>query len=238
MQLVFVEEERQEPCTLSSIVAECAETKHETVQRLIRKRETDLEEFGKVGFEIRPSKSGQKEKHFMLNEQQATLLITFMRNTEPVIQFKKALVKAFYDMRMELEQEHKKPKHPYAGVNSLRTFGKQYGSVIELIEDTRTLQVHDDPFQLPDLMHDRTVTLIVKLLDFYRFPMMPSFREIRTMIHFIRLYHLGEFVKKLNYCFENNKLNIPYLMVSLENNTVTSNRGLLNQLEILEKYLN
>lgn len=49
---------------------------------------------------------------------------------------------------------------------------------------------------------------------------------------------VGEFVKKLNYCFENNKLSIPYLMVSLENNTVTSNRGLLNQLEMLEKYLN
>lgn len=237
MQLVFIEDQ-QEPFTLSSVIAEYGQVSHETVQSLIRKREKDLEEFGIIGFEIRKLNegAGRPKKVYHLNEQQATLLITFMRNTAPVIQFKKALVKAFYDMRMELE--YKKPEHPNMGANLLRTFGKQYGSLMELIEDTQSLQIHDDPFQLPDLMHDRNVALIIKMLDYYRFPLMPSFREIRTMIHFIKLYHLREFVKKLVYCFENNKLSIPYLMVSLENNTTTVNKDFLEQQALLEKYIN
>lgn len=39
-----------------------------------------------------------------MNEQQATLLITYLRNTEPVKQFKSDLVKAFFEMREELTQ--------------------------------------------------------------------------------------------------------------------------------------
>ena len=76
-----------------------------TVSRLIRNYEKDLEFFGKVGFEIRASEAsstGQKEKLYHLNEQQATLLITYLRNTAPVKVFKKALVHEFYAMRAEL----------------------------------------------------------------------------------------------------------------------------------------
>jgi len=46
----------------------------------------------------------QNETIYRLNEQQATLLITFMKNTEPVVRFKKALVKQFYIMQRELEK--------------------------------------------------------------------------------------------------------------------------------------
>lgn len=42
------------------------------------------------------------EKIYHLNEEQATLLITFLKNTEPVIQFKVKLVREFYKMRTEL----------------------------------------------------------------------------------------------------------------------------------------
>ncbi|EHZ84787.1 phage protein [Streptococcus pneumoniae 8190-05] len=35
-------------------------------------------------------------KIYRLNEQQATLLITYLRNTEPVRKFKMNLVKAFF----------------------------------------------------------------------------------------------------------------------------------------------
>jgi len=48
--------------------------------------------------------SGQSEKIYKLNEEQATLLITFMKNTSPVIKFKKALVKQFYVMAKELNK--------------------------------------------------------------------------------------------------------------------------------------
>ncbi|QGH03510.1 Rha family transcriptional regulator [Streptococcus dysgalactiae] len=48
--------------------------------------------------------SGQQTKDYILNEQQATLLITFLKNTEQVATFKENLVKAFFEMREELTQ--------------------------------------------------------------------------------------------------------------------------------------
>lgn len=235
MQLVFIEGQ-QEPFTLSSVIAQCGEVQHKAVRNLINKRRDDLEEFGEVHFKNAPSESGQPVRDYQLNEQQATLLITFMKNTAPVIQFKKALVKAFYDLRMELGD--KRRERPQMDTSTLKTFGKQYGSLMDLVIDANSLPVHDDPFQLPDLMHDRNVALIAKLLDYYRFPFMPSFKEIRMMLHFIKLYHPRTFVEKVIYCFENNKLSIPYLMVTLENNTVTANKDFLEQQVLLEKYLN
>ncbi|WP_338064621.1 Rha family transcriptional regulator [Enterococcus villorum] len=59
-----------------------------------------------MGFEIRKppkgSKGGRPKKVYHLNEQQATLLITFLDNTKPVKEFKKELVHQFYTMREEL----------------------------------------------------------------------------------------------------------------------------------------
>ena len=102
--LVFLEPDdlNEIPFTTSRVIAENGKVRHDTVQRLIRGYESDLEEFGKLGFEIRPSESGQSEKIYKLNEQQATLLIIYMKNTLPVRQFKKALVKQFYLMQKEL----------------------------------------------------------------------------------------------------------------------------------------
>ena len=103
-ELVFLEPNdlNEIPFTTSKIIAEHGEVKHDTVQRLIRNYETDLLEFGKLGFEIRPMESGQSEKIYKLNEQQSTLLIIYMKNTLPVRQFKKDLVKQFYLMQKEL----------------------------------------------------------------------------------------------------------------------------------------
>ncbi|NEW62621.1 hypothetical protein GMA11_04355 [Granulicatella sp. zg-ZJ] len=99
MELVYIDG-KKEPYTLSSIVADCADVKRHTVTRTIRK---NIERFGKVGFKIQPMKSGQHSKDYILNEQQATLLITFLKNTEQVADFKEKLVKAFFELRKEVE---------------------------------------------------------------------------------------------------------------------------------------
>ncbi|AQP43276.1 prophage ps3 protein 13 [Streptococcus gallolyticus] len=109
----------KEPYTTSEIIAECAELKQDTVQSLIRNHKDDLEVFGVFGFEIRkPSKGslgGRPRKIYHLNEQQATLLITYLDNTKPVREFKKNLVGAFFEMRDELtkiriERASERPK--------------------------------------------------------------------------------------------------------------------------------
>ncbi|HEM4882171.1 TPA: Rha family transcriptional regulator [Streptococcus suis] len=139
MELVYMDG-RKEPYTLSSIVAECAEVQHHTITRLIREHKIDFENLGKVGFQIQAMTSGQHSKNYILNEQQATLLITYLRNTQPVREFKKNLVKAFFEMRDELanfkiqralEKPRRKnlleaiknwenaPKQAYASINNL-----------------------------------------------------------------------------------------------------------------------
>ena len=103
MELVYMDG-KKEPYTTSAIIAECAGIKHHAIQEHIRKQIARLEQFGKVSFKMRPLQSGQQAKDYILNEQQATLLITFLKNTEQVANFKTNLVKAFFEMREELSK--------------------------------------------------------------------------------------------------------------------------------------
>ena len=103
MELVYIDG-RKEPYTLSSIISDNAEITHHAVKEQIRKHLAELEKFGKVAFKMTPLESGQSKRDYILNEQQATLLITFLRNTAPVIAFKSSLVKAFFEMRDEVAQ--------------------------------------------------------------------------------------------------------------------------------------
>ena len=104
IQLVFWKSQAptQEPYTTSEVIAEAAGMNRRTVNRLIQTHKADLEEFGKVRFQIAPlpgSKTGQSVTVYHLNEQQATLLMTYARNTETVRAFKKELVRQVYAMR-------------------------------------------------------------------------------------------------------------------------------------------
>ena len=104
MELVYIDG-KKESYTTSAIIAECAEVKHDTVQSLIRNHQEDFESYGIIGFEIRKLDGrGGPMKIYRLNEQQATLLITYLKNTGPVRKFKMNLVKAFFEMRDELSK--------------------------------------------------------------------------------------------------------------------------------------
>lgn len=97
-----------EPLTTSEIIAEGAGVQRHTVTRLIQQHKGDFEEFGGVRFEIeaRETKGGtQNFKVYYLNEQQATLLLTYLKNTEVVRAFKRELVKQFFAMRSLLREK-------------------------------------------------------------------------------------------------------------------------------------
>lgn len=103
--LVFLTPNTQEPFTTLDVIAEFAEVKHHAIQQMIQKHESDFKEFGKLAFEMRPlpeSRTKQKAKIYYLNEEQATLLMTYLKNTAQVRAFKKELVRQFYAMRTEL----------------------------------------------------------------------------------------------------------------------------------------
>lgn len=140
MNIVYMDG-KKEPYTTSEIIAECAEVQHHTITRLVRDNKADFEALGILGFKIHKlDKRGQPKKIYLLNEQQATLLITYLKNTEPVRQFKMNLVKAFFEMREELskfrmqralekpkrktlhdsiENWEQAPKHAHSTINNL-----------------------------------------------------------------------------------------------------------------------
>jgi phage regulator Rha-like protein len=82
----------------SETIADGSGVQHKNVLELIDGNRSDFEDFGQVAFETRPGYNNAPVRIALLNEQQATLLMTFQRNTEQVRAFKKALVKAFFDM--------------------------------------------------------------------------------------------------------------------------------------------
>ena len=96
------------PATTQNTVSELTDNNEQSVQRLIRAYEADLKEFGELEFKnelICNSKNKiNYKKVYCLNEQQATLLLTYMKNTAKVREAKKILVKAFYDMRQKLQE--------------------------------------------------------------------------------------------------------------------------------------
>ncbi|WP_332061119.1 Rha family transcriptional regulator [Bartonella sp. CB74] len=91
--------------TTSLKIATGVGNSHATVIKLVRNNRKDFEEFGSLRFEIQVSKKdgkgGQKREVAILSEAQATLLMTYMRNNDMVRAFKKALVKAFYELKSQ-----------------------------------------------------------------------------------------------------------------------------------------
>lgn len=128
MELVYMDG-KKEPYTTSEIIAECAEIKHRHLKILLNKHREDFESFGKVQFKISSSESGQNVRDYILNEQQATLLITYLRNTEPVKEFKMNLVKAFFEMRDELTNYQRLEDMAIAMIN----LNMRYSEIKELI---------------------------------------------------------------------------------------------------------
>ncbi|WP_052775181.1 Rha family transcriptional regulator [Campylobacter jejuni] len=98
-----------------------------SIQKLIRTYKADLEEFGILEFEnqliINSKNVKNYKKIYYLNEQQATLLLTYMKNSESVRNAKKVLVFAFYQMKEKLrslEQEQEKARFKTLSDENLR----------------------------------------------------------------------------------------------------------------------
>lgn len=105
--IVFVGE-NGEAVTTSLAIAEGTEVQHKNILEMVRKNEQDFNDFGRVTFETRPFETAggiQNREVAILNEQQATLLLTYMRNNEIVKKFKKHLVKSFFEIRNMLRAQ-------------------------------------------------------------------------------------------------------------------------------------
>lgn len=115
-----------------------------SIQKLIRTYKADLEEFGILQFEnqliINSKNVKNYKKIYYLNEQQATLLLTYMKNSESVRNAKKVLVFAFYQMKeklknLEQEQIQKLAFHQSLGYKSqLKQQKEKYENKIKALK--------------------------------------------------------------------------------------------------------
>lgn len=103
----------------SEQIALGAGVQHKNVLELIEKHRARVARFGSLAFETRPLPGGGNPVRVaLLNEQQSTLLMSFMRNTEQVIEFKVALVDGFFAMAEQLKQVT--PQVPQSYAEALR----------------------------------------------------------------------------------------------------------------------
>lgn len=110
---------------------------------IIQKYENDFTEFGNLRFfDLKSTnpRGGRPGKIYYLNEEQATLLMTYLRNNDIVRKFKKNLVHQFYKMRrfliekqsklwIETRQSNKENRLKETGViKQLVDYAKEQGS--------------------------------------------------------------------------------------------------------------
>lgn len=88
-----------EPMTTSETLAAGVELQHKNVLALIRKHLADMLDWGEVAFQTRLNPQGSPTEFAYLNEGQSLFLLTLMKNSPVVVAFKKALVKAFLELR-------------------------------------------------------------------------------------------------------------------------------------------
>ena len=95
--------------TNSKVIADGTNNQHESVVAIIRKYEKDILDFGNIDFsDFKSGKRGQPERVYYLNEEQATFVITLLRNSKIVVKFKKELVRQFYAMRRFILEKQSK----------------------------------------------------------------------------------------------------------------------------------
>lgn len=89
--------------TTSRAIAESAGVRHASVLGIITRFKSDFEACGEMKLKCEVKKEARrKKKIYLLNERHATLLITYLRNTDVVRGLKKELVRQFFLMREEL----------------------------------------------------------------------------------------------------------------------------------------
>lgn len=91
------------------VVAEKTNNDVISIRKLIDRYISDFKEFGHLVIlndRVINNGKGEQPKSYYLNEAQATLLMTYLRNSEVVKIFKKNLVKAFFMMKEKLENSN------------------------------------------------------------------------------------------------------------------------------------
>lgn len=146
----LVEIIRNDVVTNSLVIAERTDNEHRAILQLIGNHEERLARWGKVEFRIsnaeiksdefgitnaeikKRSNRGRPTRVAYLNEQQATFLVTLLRNNDIVLDFKAELVDQFYKMR-ELLRMQRDPQWQEIRAEVKQTFRKLTDAIRDFI---------------------------------------------------------------------------------------------------------
>lgn len=134
--------------TTSLAIAEGTQTQHKNVMELLRTYQDDFRPFGRVAFQTRPFETPGGIQHrevALLNEQHATLLLTYMRNSDVVRFFKQRLVMAFWELqRSGIDEAYRALNNPAAMRGLLLTYAEKVLALEDRVaEQAPKVQVFD-----------------------------------------------------------------------------------------------
>lgn len=118
------------PSVSHKVVATNTGNQAVAISNIINKHKQDFEEFGELHFKneaLIGSRTGQNTKTYFLNEQQATLLLTYLKNVPIVRAFKKELIREFWRLK---EQATHDPMRLIA--QTLETLASQQAMMMRL----------------------------------------------------------------------------------------------------------
>jgi phage regulator Rha-like protein len=134
------------PLTTTEIIARALNKTHHDILQLVKNHEKTFNSFGKVvyktsednsEFEIlnvdskekNRSKQGRKTIFAYLTEPQAYFLVTLMRNTAKVVDFKSAIIHAFFAMKEKISNQAKEieQKRFNRALTEMYDLGKRHG---------------------------------------------------------------------------------------------------------------
>ncbi|MDX8127987.1 Rha family transcriptional regulator [Methylomonas sp. OY6] len=133
-KLKLVEVHGQKLTTTTLIIAEQCKVKHESTIKLARKFKSDLEDVGRVGFEIRSFQTNggvQDQEIAVLDDYAAMLLLTHMRSNEVVRKFKLELVREFKRMRRILSEPGRKSE-----LAAKRSTGSEMTDMLQFVRES------------------------------------------------------------------------------------------------------
>ncbi len=178
-----------QPVTTSMVIAENTEIQHKNVLSMIRQYKAELEGFGRVAFKkstFETAGGPQLREIATLNERQATLLISFMRNGPIVKDFKVRLVQAFYDLAEEKRGALTVPK----------TYSEALRLAADKAEEVEQLSVQIEKDAPKVLFHDRvaisedacTIAQAAKTMDTGRNRLFSFLRQIGWLTRYNEPY--------------------------------------------------
>ncbi len=185
----IVELIENEPRISHRVIAEQTQIQAQNIKELIDDNLKSFELFGLIRFETEKG-NGRPKNNYYLNEQQATLLISMMRNNDIVLDFKVRLVKEFFRMRELLQNQKSQPQTQIFSIPELTNETEQITELKNHVLETSNLI---------EILESKKPTTLYRLDKFYRktqnFSPIETF-EIDLKNQFFLPTELGKMINK------------------------------------------